>query len=160
MSTKSPFLSRDEYYSRLRTGDFNDCGFCGDGVKQVVLDKGKHWLWVASISPYWKYHTMLVPVRHISDIEDMTMDEFGELKSMKRRASRRFAESGLSWLDGSPITTFTYMWRVRQGGIDHKFNTIKSTHLHIHMWPETNGRDIFNLDPEATDWNPEILRTN
>lgn len=159
MATDPPLLSRDEYYDRLRSGGFSECDFCVGESKQIVLNTGTHWLWVASIAPYWRYHTMFVPRRHVADIEELTQEELDELITMKKLALARYAEANITWTDGTPINTFTYMWRVRDGGADLNFKVTKTVHLHVHMWPEVDGFQAFQVDPQAVNWDPNILRS-
>lgn len=151
-------MSRDEYYDHLRCNDFGACAFCEWKKWQVVLDRTPNWIWIASLSPYFKYHTMFVPLRHIVDIDELTNAEFDELKIIKRRALDQYVKADLHHPDGQPVNMFSYEWRVRQGGIDKTFGVTKSVHLHLHMWPERDGLMSSITDPEAHMWNTDLLK--
>jgi Diadenosine tetraphosphate (Ap4A) hydrolase and other HIT family hydrolases len=153
-------MSREEYYEHLKSGDFGECAFCEWEKWQTVLYKGKKWLWIASLSPYWKYHTMFIPLRHVTDLDDLTKSEMAELMVIKNIAIHQYAEADLRWPDGTPMNVFTYMWRVREGGNDLTFNVKKSMHLHLHMWLEKDGLMTSITDPDAFSWDPDILRVS
>ncbi len=151
-------MSREEYYSHLKCNDFGECAFCERDKWQVVLYKTHSWTWIASLSPYWKYHTMFVPTRHITDIDELTEEEFSQLKQIKKKALSQYKKADLHWADGIPVNVFSYTWRVRQDGHDTTLNVSKSMHLHLHMWPEKDGMMSSITDPEAFTWNPELLK--
>lgn len=151
-------LSRANYYDHLKANKFGDCSFCEYEKWQIVLFETTNWLWIASLSPYWKYHTMFIPKHHIIDIDELTNAEFAELKYIKKKALNRYAEANLLWPNGNTVNVFSYSWRIREDGIDKTFGVNKSTHLHIHMWPEQDGLMSSITDPEAYTWDTDLLK--
>ena len=55
------------------------CPFCDIYNKQIVLKETKGWQLIANIAPYWKYHTIIVPRRHIVDLPDITSNDHIEI---------------------------------------------------------------------------------
>lgn len=60
MSKPSPRTEYRKHIDALVGG----CAFCAD-QEDFVIKKYTHWDWVFAAFPYRKYHTMLVPSRHI-----------------------------------------------------------------------------------------------
>lgn len=159
MSKTKKLLTRSEYHELLRLGEFSECEFCTPGHRQIILHSAMNWLWIASLSPYWKYHTMFIPRRHITDVDELTTEEFTELKDLKQLALKRYKALDIKWPDGTTVNVFSYMWRVREGGVDQVSKVSKTMHLHLHMWPEDDGLMNSIADPYATEWNPDVLTT-
>jgi diadenosine tetraphosphate (Ap4A) HIT family hydrolase len=151
-------LSRSEYYSILSKPP-EGCLFC-QIERQIVLHKRKHWAWIASLSPYFKYHTIFVTMRHITDIQQVSQPEFEDLKIIAAFAEKKYAQAKLQWDDKTPVSLYTYTWRNREHGRDTTHRVNKSTHLHLHMWPERDGLMTSITDPEATTWDPNIFMSN
>jgi diadenosine tetraphosphate (Ap4A) HIT family hydrolase len=151
-------LTRPEYYELIKSLPPSLCLFCEWQEHQIILSKSKYWVWIASNSPYWKYHTMFVPKRHIVDLEDISTEEFEDLKKVKQTALAQYEKADYHWPDGSAVSMFCYTWRVRQDGFDEINKVTKSAHLHIHMSPEQDNRWTPILDPEATKYDFHKLK--
>ena len=79
-------MSRVEYDAWLKGLPDNFCPFCDWRNSQIVLYEGHTWVWVANIAPYWRYHTMFIPKRHITELTEVTVTEMGEFFDMYLRA--------------------------------------------------------------------------
>lgn len=73
------------------TGD-QECPFCripdGDDREGLVIARGDHCYAVLNLHPYNPGHLMVIPYRHVSELEDLTPEESGELMSMTQSAVR------------------------------------------------------------------------
>ena len=151
-------LTRDEYYSLISSDQSGACAFCNIG-EQIVLHETTHWVWIASLSPYFKYHTIFVSKRHITGLGQVSQAEFEGFQAISEYAEAKYAAANLTWGDNTPINMYTYSWRYRGGGLDTTHNVKKSMHLHVHMWPERDGLMTSITDPQAVAWDPAIFTT-
>lgn len=85
-------LSRDEYYQQRRTkAGQNKCVLCYE--PQVVLGETEHWTWVAALAPYWQYHTMILPKRHIKEMNQLSDTEWSEFKNIEKAATNIYKKN-------------------------------------------------------------------
>lgn len=148
--------SRAEYEEMVKGLPEGDCPFCHED-KQIVLGSSQYFFWVASLSPYWRYHTMFIPKRHIEDIAQMSTEEFEDFKELYLRVKDHILSLKLIHTDGKPIDQFILMERIREEGIPGGSTYHKPMHLHLHFVPDREGVNRFNLDATAVDVDIETL---
>jgi diadenosine tetraphosphate (Ap4A) HIT family hydrolase len=143
-------LSRSEYYARRTELDPKICMLCSG--EQVVLQDMNNWTWVAALAPYWKFHTMLVPKRHISRIKELNVDEWHEFLMLQERIVEIYRDSGLKFTDGTKLENVLIFWRHRYQLYNPKLKANNVDHLHVHF---ACDREHF-LDPisdeDASAW--------
>ena len=154
-------LTRKQYYEYIRNLKVNECLFCNYKKYQIVIAESEYWVWIFSRSPYWKWHTMFIPKRHLFSIDKITQKEFLDLAVLKKNAEKRYRKVVKEWEDGEPLSMFFYFWREREGGYDTTHKVQKQEHLHLHMAPERDGTMEKIVDPNATsfDYKKLILKT-
>ncbi|MFC6154690.1 HIT family protein [Nocardioides yefusunii] len=68
------------------------CPFCSipslGGDDGLVVTRGEHCYVVLNLHPYNPGHLMVIPYRHVSELEDLTPEESAELMSMTQAAIR------------------------------------------------------------------------
>lgn len=68
------------------------CPFCSipglDDSDGLVLHRGEHCYAVLNLHPYNPGHLMVIPYRHVSELEDLTQAESGELMALTQAAVR------------------------------------------------------------------------
>lgn len=66
------------------------CPFCqipnGDAATNLVVARGESTYAVLNLHPYNPGHLMVLPYRHVAELEDLTPEESGELMSMTQQA--------------------------------------------------------------------------
>ncbi len=113
----------------------NYCPLC-NLEEELLIDKGKYWSLVLPKAPYWKYHIMLVPHRHIVDYAELEVEEFEEFKRYYSFIVEKFKKSDLKYTDGSSIKQLLFFWRIREDEYDEYIKTNKISHFHFHITPE------------------------
>ena len=91
------------------------------GVASLPIHEGKHWFIKHNDFPYQgtKLHVLIVPKRHVTNIEDLEIWEFVELKEMVAWVNTTFAVVGASMI-------------LRYGETSYTGATL--THLHFHIF--------------------------
>lgn len=148
-------ISRKEYEEFVKTIPEGACLLC-EPQKQIVLGDSKHWIWIANISPYWKYHTMLVPKKHINYFSELNQEELLDFQKFHRQLCRHLLSLELTHSDGKKVNQFLTMFRESTDHNDPSY--YKTDHLHIHLVPDERGVDRFNIDPTAIDIDVEKLK--
>ena len=151
-------MTRDQYDRWLKELPPNVCTFCDWKKHQIILREFEYWVWVASIAPYWKYHTMILSKRHFEKFGDMTFKEAGELPGVIDYGEKRILESKLKREDGTLIEKVVYFWRYRFNRFDSITGTIKPAHFHLHLTPDRDHLWDPVIDLEADKWDIEILK--
>jgi ATP adenylyltransferase len=127
----------------------DDCPFCvipsmsdEDGL---VVHRGEVAYAVLNLYPYNSGHLMLVPYRHISGYEDLTVDEAHEIASLTQHAIRavRHASGAHGFNVGMNLGT------VAGAGI--------AAHLHQHVVPRWGGDTNFMPVVGQTKVLPQLL---
>ena len=125
------------------------CPFC-ESETQWILAANAHWYWSACLAPYWKFHTMIVPRRHIESPHEIDRDEeFKDYLEINEIAASGYRSSGFR-------RTASYT-RHREDPFEIETNTPRLTHLHIHVFPDRAGLLDPVLDADARDWDPNEL---
>lgn len=129
------------------TGD--GCPFCamaGLPVEEsLVVTRAEHCFVVLNLHPYNPGHLMVLPHRHVGELEELDEDEAGELMAMTRQAVRV----------------------LKQVSAPHGFNVglnlggsaggSLSEHLHQHVVPRWSGDANFITVVGATKTMPQLL---
>jgi diadenosine tetraphosphate (Ap4A) HIT family hydrolase len=107
----------------------NECFLCVDslvkeskrnGQSTPPFHKGKHWYVKHNDFPYegTTLHVLIVPNRHVENIEELSVDEFSELQEIVRWVNKKFKVEGASLF-------------VRYGNMSYTGATY--THMHFHL---------------------------
>jgi ATP adenylyltransferase len=125
------------------------CPFCripsmGD-EEGLLLARGRHVYAVLNLHPYNPGHLMLVPYRHVADLEDLTEDETIELTTMTRDAV--LALKSASQPHGFNVG-------LNLGGVA---GGSLSDHLHQHVVPRWGGDANFITVLAQTKVIPQLL---
>jgi len=132
-------------YSK-RSAELNGtCAFCGEIQKELLLESFLYWTWQFSLFPYYRQHTLLIPKRHCIKFEDLTDEEVVELKTIMKEVEKRYRESGIVDKDLPERNQLFIGWRSRAEVASRP----EVAHLHLHIYPDFEGSEEGNLDPEA-----------
>jgi ATP adenylyltransferase len=125
------------------------CPFCriptGDDETDLVVARGEVSYAVLNLHPYNPGHLMVLPYRHVAELEDLTAHESGELMEMTQQAIRT----------------------IRAVSSPHAFNVginlggpaggSLADHLHQHVVPRWSGDANFITVIGATKTLPQLL---
>lgn len=118
--------------------------------KQILIQDFMLWSWIVNIGPYRKYHTMLVPKRHIKYLSEVDGIEFAELTYIYDEIMDRYRKAELME-NGKPVIRFLITIRARYSDFDYEGKTnARPEHLHIHFFPDSSKLLDPILDPEAS----------
>jgi len=148
-------LEYDRWYKKLPA---NVCTFCNLDKYQLILKEFEHWVWIANLAPYWKYHTMIVSKRHFEKYSDMTFVEAGELVSVIDYGEKKMLEAKLTRDDGGLIEKVVYFWRFRLNRFDRISGTVRPAHFHLHLTPDKDHLWDKVIDKDAHKWDINILK--
>ena len=153
MQDELRMLSREEYEIWLKSFPENYCAFCDWKKNQIILKEGKHWIWIANRSPYWKYHTIFFTKRHLKEITELSDEEMKEFFEMYSYAISKFRNAKLKRDDGSEIKKYVFFWRLRDDLLDRISGNIRPDHFHVHLtpdkdhfWDSTIDRNAYKID--------------
>jgi diadenosine tetraphosphate (Ap4A) HIT family hydrolase len=153
-------ISRNEYYkNRQEVSNKENCALCDN--KQIVLGSSTSWTWIASSAPYWKYHTMIVPKRHIVEIFEINDKEWSELKQLEKLIVRKYKQiKALNPATNTPFENVLVFFRQRLNLHNPVLNAKNLDHLHLHF---TFDKDHF-LDPisdnDAHTWDIGVFNNS
>jgi diadenosine tetraphosphate (Ap4A) HIT family hydrolase len=142
-------FSRREYNDWLRTLPKEYCAFCDWKSHQILLHEGRYWLWIMNLAPYWRYHTLLIPKRHVREFSELDVPEVGELVEVYSHAVSRFRRARLSRSDDSIVEKFVFFWRLRDNPMDFASGNQRPDHFHIHFVPDRDQLFDPVLDDDA-----------
>ncbi len=151
-------LSREDYYRWLKDNQGKTCPFCGYKNNQIILKEFDRWVWIASKAPYWGYHTLLLPKRHVDTFSELSEEEFKDLFTLHNYIVAVYKKADLTWPDGQPIDGFLTFWRERKTNFDSIIGANKISHVHIHYVPETEHSWDAIVDPNAYKISYEPLK--
>jgi diadenosine tetraphosphate (Ap4A) HIT family hydrolase len=131
---RKKLLSRNEYDEWIEGIPKGACTFCQWQEYQIPLKEFDNWVWIANIAPYWHWHTMIFPKRHFVRLEEMNLEETGELMKALKYAEDKYRQANLRTKDGQLIKNYVYFWRFRTR--DRVGNERKCAHFHLHFAPQ------------------------
>lgn len=151
-------MDRKEYDRWLEKLPKGVCTFCEWEKYQILLKEFKHWVWIANIAPYWKYHTMIISKRHFEKYAAMTPSEAEELGRVIDYGGKKIIDSKLCRDDGSLIEKVVYFWRFRVNNFDMVSGTVRPTHFHVHLVQDRDHLWDPIIKGSACDWEVNCLR--
>ena len=146
---QTKLLSRPEYDKWIRSLPAGVCTFCEWQDYQVVLKEFEHWIWIASLAPYWNWHTLIMPKRHFVEFEDQTFKEAAEFLDVSIYAKRKLLDAKLKRSDGSLVEKIVCFWRFRANRYDPISKTVRPDHFHFHTTPDKDHLWDSTLDQDA-----------
>ena len=128
-------MSDAPHSSRPDAGE-GTCIFCGltgepDGPGNLILHRGRLAYVIMNKFPYSNGHLMVVPFRHVKDIEELNADEGGEIFLLAQRC----VASLRAGLKAQGFNLGFNLGRPAGAGIDD--------HLHLHVVPRWEGDHNF-----------------
>ncbi|GAC1529167.1 MAG: HIT domain-containing protein [Acidimicrobiales bacterium] len=135
----------------LGPGQIEECVLCrvtspaNDDATANVVQRGTFCVAILNAYPYTSGHLMVVPSRHVGEVEDLSGDESAELWEMTR--------SGIAALKSA----------YRPGGVNIGANLGRAAgagvpgHLHMHVLPRWDGDTNFMTTVAETRVLPEAL---
>jgi|GEM_PF-2331723 len=142
-------LSREEYYDWLKKLPVGYCPFC-DSKNNTVIKSGLLWNLELCLAPYWRYHFLLVPKRHIKVFSEINPAELTEFFEMVNSTMATLEAANLKHLNGEAINRYLFFWRYRGVALDSLYNVFKPDHFHFHIVPEKEHLWDLVADKEAT----------
>ena len=129
---------RSQYIDAFKVKNDNEsCVFCSavkgniEEDKSLVIYKGTNIFTIMNLYPYNNGHLMVVPNRHISTINEITVNEFAEITKQIS-----FATDALTKLySPQGFNIGANIGKAAGAGID--------THIHFHIIPRWNGDTNF-----------------
>lgn len=147
-------LPRSEYGSYVASLQ-GRCAFCNQ--RDLLLKDIGTWRWMWSKFPYQKYHTLLVPHRHVVSFSELTQNELGSLQQALVELRKIYEVAfppTTSELESS--NHMVYTWRERSVVGDDKKSV---SHLHLHVHPMKEGDPSIKLDSEAWDIDRGVIES-
>lgn len=125
------------------------CPFCripqGDDVANLVVARGEHTYAVLNLHPYNPGHLMVLPYRHVAELEDLTVEESGELMAQTQQAIRVIR---------SVSNPHAFNIGINLGGAA---GGSLADHLHQHVVPRWSGDANFITVIGETKILPQLL---
>jgi ATP adenylyltransferase len=139
---------RMAYVAPVRPAD-QGCPFCAmdelPDEESLVVARGEQCFVVLNLHPYNPGHLMVVPHRHVAELEELSTDEAGELTSMTQHAIRV-----LKQVSGP----HAFNVGLNLGGVA---GGSLADHLHQHVVPRWSGDANFITVVGATKTLPQLL---
>ena len=140
---------RMAYIEAFSPTDESGCPFCtipGQPTDQsLVIARGRTTYAVLNLHPYNPGHLMVVPYRHVADLEDLTVPEATELATMTQQAIRV-----LKQVSGP----HAFNIGLNLGGVA---GGSLADHLHQHVVPRWSGDANFITVVAGTKVLPQLL---
>lgn len=144
--------SRSEY-KKYVTSLGNKCAFCAD-QGDLIIKRYTHWDWVFAAFPYRKYHTMIVPRRHVVNFFDLEESEIFEFRSVLKEAEDIYKKSGLVSKESLFGDQIYYAWRTRVV-VEGKECV---SHFHLHICPKFESETSIVLTDDAWDIDMDYIK--
>ncbi len=147
-------LERSVYEKWIKEVPKDECLLCKYNEYQIVIDEFDNWAWILAISPYWKYHTMLAPYRHVATFAELNDAEVRELHALTGRIEKSYNLLTSNEGGDSIPKNVVFFWRKRYEigeGRDNQSNQ----HYHLHISPDKDHSWEPVLDNEAYKINVE-----
>ena len=141
-----------EATARERSGQDGPCVFCelarlAPSADSGVVARSELSFTCLNAYPYGSGHLLILPLRHLAALDEMTAEEYRDLWEMVREATRAVTEA--YGPDG--LNVGANLGRASGAGIPG--------HLHIHVLPRWNGDTNFMASIAETRVLPESLVT-
>ena len=124
------------------------CPFCAMGEQpleeSLVVHRGATCFAVLNLHPYNPGHLMVLPHRHVAELEDLTTDEVTELMTMTQTPVRT-----IGWSVAHAFNVGLNLGGVAGGSL--------SQHLHQHVVPRWSGDANFITVLGGTKTLPQLL---
>ena len=147
------FDSREEYRKYISKLPESNCPFCEiEEDSGLFIKKYRNWSWIFANFPYWKYHTMLVPDRHIKHFHQLNTIELKELSDIFEEVQNIYEEN-IFTKDFPFGTQLLMFWRQRFSSKSKRVG-----HLHLHISPEFENAWDSILDRDASHIDPNLLK--
>jgi ATP adenylyltransferase len=131
------------------SGETDGCPLCRlphlDADSSLVCARGRTVFAVLNLHPYNPGHLMVLPYRHVAELEDLTADETAELSAMTRDAVRTLRT--ISQPHGFNVGL--NLGSVAGGSL--------AAHLHQHVVPRWGGDANFMTVLSSTKVMPQLL---
>ncbi|MDO9380333.1 MAG: HIT domain-containing protein [Nocardioidaceae bacterium] len=135
------------------TTDDDGCPFCSiprrdaatDGADGLVVARGEHVYVVLNLHPYNPGHLMVLPYRHVAELEELTPDEALELTVLTQQAVRALKTAS---------APHAFNVGLNLGGVA---GGSLSQHLHQHVVPRWSGDANFITVVGGTKVLPQLL---
>ena len=120
----------------IRSEKDDGCIFCdklkeNNDEKNYILFRGKDNFIILNLYPYNPGHIMVVPYRHLSNLDDLTNEELFEHNDLVRRSCRALREA----YKPEGFNIGMNLGRVAGAGVED--------HIHTHVIPRWNGDTSF-----------------
>ncbi|OGB97234.1 hypothetical protein A3F06_02495 [candidate division TM6 bacterium RIFCSPHIGHO2_12_FULL_36_22] len=135
---------RTPYVKSITKPKDNDCVFCTTlnnhkaDRENFVLFRGKHCFVILNLYPYNAGHILILPNKHVSDLDDLTSKERTEMMELTNQATKIMKDR----LKAKGINIGLNIGEVAGGGIPD--------HIHMHVLPRW---------PHDTNFMPLIANT-
>lgn len=127
------------------------CVFCVSNP-ELQISEYTYWTWAFADLPYWKYHTLLIPKRHILRFHELSAEESLELGTITQEIEQKYRDTKILGEQSRFGVQLLSFWRSRY------WTSKKNTqHLHLHFTPEFEGAWNSILDPEAHTIDPNVF---
>jgi ATP adenylyltransferase len=125
------------------------CPFCAmedmDPADSLVVARGEHCFVVLNLHPYNPGHLMVLPLRHVAELEELTADEAAELMTLTQHAIRVLK---------SVSGPHAFNVGLNLGGVA---GGSLADHLHQHVVPRWSGDANFITVVGGTKTLPQLL---
>ncbi len=141
----------EETTARERAGDESDCVFCrlaasGEPSEEnLVVWRGALTFVVLNAYPYASGHVLVLPLRHVGSLGELTEAESAELWSATRRAVATIEAA----YDPDGVNMGANLGRAAGAGLP--------SHVHLHVLPRWAGDTNFMTSVAETRVLPETL---
>lgn len=140
---------RAEYYKYIESLPENYCFFCDWENTQEIIEIRDNWIWHLSMSPVWRYHTMLTPKRHVVLLNELNGGELKEMVSFHQDVIENYKRINLIDKDGNPYKKYEMLWRVRNDTYDTVTGNMKPDHFHLNIYPFRDHHTDPVMDKDA-----------
>ncbi len=148
-------LTRKEYSEVISKFSKNYCAFCDKNFKQIEVRQTKEWNLVFNIAPYWLYHLIIYPKRHIEKMSEISAEDFEQIKFLYDQALGLYKDNKIKHKNtGKLIDQYVLIFRYRES-TENNFKSYKVRHLHIHISPDCEDSFDPILDKDASETNLE-----
>ncbi len=125
------------------------CPFCripqGDDVENLVVARGEAAYAMLNLHPYNPGHLMVLPYRHVAELDELSLEESGELMAMTQQAIRTMRAVS----DPHAFNVGINLGGPAGGSL--------ADHLHQHVVPRWSGDANFITVIGATKTLPQLL---